>query len=239
MKTASQFIWSIVGGYDFEPKNKKYAKSDTCWLCGGDMVNGWVLRDAISKTVTNHNQAKCQTSDGVCQSCVAMSKKDTYSPYVAANPEMGLKDGKPMAWQFYSHFAKHGHHECPKRDRHRELLLDPPEPPFLHVIATSGKKHIIFRSEVAYNRDVYPVQFEEDTVIFDRAKFAKLLEDFEEGLNKGISRNDLLSGQYHPATRKHLSLNEWRKIEDKIKAWRCSEPMLMQIANFVAQKDKV
>lgn len=217
----------------------KPAAASTCWLCGGDTGGeGWPLRAAIKPTFTNHNQARDNTSDAVCQPCVAMQDKGTWEAYVKAHPDMKLKTGHAMSWRCYSHLFHLGGHECPDRKRHRAILLDPPEPPFLLVIATSGQKHLIFRSQIAYSREHFPVQLEEETVFIQREMFRRLLLDFESGLNAGIGRDDLLTGKYHPATPKRIGVRDWRALEAKLSPWRRIKPEWMQIAHHVAQREK-
>jgi len=236
-QSATDFAWSVVGGYPLTPESGLLASDARCWLCGGDTHGqGWPLREAVKPTFTNHNRARCNTSNAVCQPCVAMSSKATWERYVADHPEMGLKTGHAMSWRFYSHLFYAEYHECPDRERHRAILLDPPPPPFLHVIATSGQKHIIFRAQVAHDREFFPVQFEEETVYIQRAAFAHLLADFEAGLAAGISRDDLLTGRYHPATAKRLSVSDWRAIESRVSLWRSMRPQWLRIAHHVARR---
>jgi hypothetical protein len=236
MQPSTHFAWSVLSMGDYPPA--RVGPDADCWLCGGPTVGaGWRMEDAIPPTYTNHTLAKCPTSRTVCQPCAALGSKETWERYVASRPELGLKTGHAMSWRCYSHlFAVSHHHEGPTRSRWREILLDPPAPPFLVVIAESGQKHLIFRSEIAYARDYFPVQFEERSILLVRVNFTACLESFERLYNLGFSKDSILSGQYHHGQMLKVGIGLWREAEGCFAPWR-RHPHLAALAHFVAQKD--
>jgi hypothetical protein len=240
--TPTAFAWSVLDMGDYHPpvprRGERYGPDGQCWLCGGPTGGvGWHFADAIPPTYTNHTLAACPTSRTVCQPCAAMGSKDTWEAYGRAHPEMGLKTGHAMSWRCYSQlFAAPHHHECPTRARWREILLDPPAPPFLAVIAESGQKHLIFRASIAHSRDLFPVQFEERLIWLDLDSFRPCLAAFEALYNLGFSKDSILAGQYHHGQMLKVGLATWRKAEELFAPWR-RLPHLAQLAAFVAQRD--
>lgn len=210
-----------------------------CWLCGGATGGvGWRQRDAIPPTYTNHTLAVVPSSTAVCQPCAAMGSKETWGRYVAAHPDAGLKTGHAMSWRCYSHLFAETGHECPTRSRWRAILLDPPVPPFLAIMALSGQKHLIFRGQVAHSRDWFAVQLEEQRVWIERRRFAACLNDVEIVLNLGFSRDGILTGRYHPAQLLKIGPAVWRPLEQAIARWRYTAPALLGLAVHVAQREE-
>lgn len=177
--TASQFAWACCTAGDYPPpiprKGPHYGPDAVCCLCGGDTGGvGWHRKDGISSTSTDMPSMACYASQTVCQACVATMQSAGWAQYVAAHPERGLKavfdqkEGKAQRqWNWlYSHhlFTWPNHHECPDRARWRDILANPPEPPFLAILTTSGKKQLIFKSRIAHSRDIFSLQFEDEQI---------------------------------------------------------------------------
>ena len=240
METASQLAWRFVGGHDYSPPSGVFGQSHACWLCGGSTEGkGWKLREAIPATFTNHNLAKAQSSDAVCQGCIAMSSKATWDRYVANHPEMGLKTGKPISWRFYSHCFFDQKHFCPGRNDWRRLLVDPPSPPFIFVVSVSGQKHLIFRSKIAIDRRAYPVRMEDELFIVHTHEFESLLRDFQAAYDAGFSKDQILTGNYHQESVRKVGLDRWRNMERHIRPWRTRQTQWMRLAHFCLQRQKV
>jgi hypothetical protein len=45
-----------------------------------------------------------------------------------------------------------------------EIIMNPPEPPFGIVLASSGQKQLLFRSVIAWNQSRFPVMLEEEII---------------------------------------------------------------------------
>lgn len=243
-ETATQFAWRTLALGEYPPpvpkRGEQYGPDPDCWLCGGETGGvGWPFALAIPPTYTNHTLAARPMSASVCQPCAAMGSKETWERYVATVPDAGLKSGHAMSWRCYSHVFHRFGHECPNRARWRELLLDPPEPPFLLVVALSGQKHLIFRSRIAHSRDAYPVQFEEAALLVHRAEFAACLADVETVYALGFSKDSILSGRYHPAQTMKVGIGAWRTAEAAIVPWRTRQPRLLELACHVAKREEV
>jgi CRISPR type IV-associated protein Csf1 len=238
-QTGARFVWRIAGAGREYPPPGDYGTGTRCYLCAGvtDGV-GWPRADAIPETFTGIDRPRYPVSSTVCQACAALAHKATWEDYVEAHPAAGLKTGHAVSWRFYSHAAWGNHHECPSRDRWRDLLLDPPEPPFVYVMAISAQKHLLWSARVAESRTEYPLVVEEATVIVRREAMTAALVAFEALLTLGHTRDDVLSGRYasHRALRAGLRAHE--EAEQAMRPWRDMEPDLMRVAHRVARGPK-
>lgn len=240
--TPTAFAWAQIDGSLFPPPEPKrgprFGADDRCWLCGGPTSGvGWPRATAFSDLFTTATLARVPTSATVCQPCVAMASKTTWDAYVANHPAMSLKTGQTMSWRNYSHAIWTGHHECPNRARWRLLLLDPPAPPFLFVIAESAQKHLLFRASVAYDREAFPVQLEEDTLIVHRAAFRACLSAFERLYALGFSKDSIVSGRYHHGQMLNVGVQVWHAAESDFAPFRRLQPADVRLAAHVAQKE--
>lgn len=237
----------LLGMADFEPpepkgKKTKHGADEKCWLCAGETNGkGWHVKDAISSAFTDTSLAHCPQSQTICDSCVALMKREAWeiacekhghSPYFPA------KDDKKPAlanWMFSSHvFSKEGWLRPDRKDI-AEILLDPPKPPFVITLADVGKKHVIFKSHVSYSQDDYFVNIDETTISVNRSDFAELL-DIVENAYRHFSKDSLLTGDYNQAAVLKAGLSVWREIEGKINPFRQSKQELLRLACFVARK---
>ena len=116
-----------------------------CWLCGGETGGqGVPTKQAIKPTFTDNPHARAQESKSLCSGCafcLSMRELRNYSILAAAD---GLRHPSRADW--------------------REILLDPPEPPFVMCLAVSGQKHISFKAPVNLNREITTVALEEQLI---------------------------------------------------------------------------
>lgn len=240
--TPTQFCWEILRLGDFPPpvprKGSPYGPDAVCWLCGGPTHGaGWHWRDAIAETFTNPNLAAVPQSTTVCQACAAFASKQSWEHYVRLYPDRSLKTGHAMGWRNYSHvFARPNIHACPFRGGWKPWLLNPPDPPFLFAVSTSGQKHTIFRAAISYSRDHYAVQFEETRILVDRAAFAECLDAFETLYQAGFSKAEIVTGRYLSHKILRAGLLTWRAWEDTFAPWRRQHPRYVELAAFVATR---
>ena len=234
----SRYLAEVLGLLPWEPpvpkRGERFGRAAACWLCGGDTGGvGWPKAVAIAPTFTNHNLAAVPASDAVCQACVATSSGETWKAYVAGHPEHNLKCVHPLSWRTYSHAASGAGVEHPVRSRWRALLLEPPGPPFLFVVCRSGQKQLLFRALVAGDRDLYPVQFEDERLWVERGAFAACLGAVEAALAAGWSREEVGTGRGNPG-RRPADLRAWRAAGQDAARWRLGEPGLLRLALHVA-----
>jgi hypothetical protein len=61
-------------------------------------------------------------------------------------------------------------------DYARNILTDPPDPPFSIIFADSGQKQLIFRAPVNYNKEIFTVMLEDKFIEVDNNKYKIYLE---------------------------------------------------------------
>jgi len=237
--SATQFAAPLVGIVPYPPpvpkRGDRYGASALCWLCGGETGGvGWPRDAALPSTFASHNEAAVSSSDAVCQPCAAFAVGATWQPVAA---RLGLKTWQQASWRSYSHlFAAPSQHECPGPHRWREILLEPPRPPFVLIISLSAQKNLVFRALVAHSRDTFPVLMETERLIVERRQFRRCLTDVEAARAAGAGRESILTGRWHPAAMAKMGPPLFRTTDGIIKRWRRTEPQLLQLATHVSRR---
>ncbi len=234
----TRFAAAIAGLLPYPPpadKRRYRPVSELCWLCGGEITaEPWPREKAIPQTFASFNEAACLGSDAVCQACAALAIGETWQPVAA---RLGLKTWATASWRSFSHFfAAPSHHECPDQRRWRDILLAPPEPPFLAIISLSQQKNLIFRGEVARDRDIFPVLLEEEKILLEQERFTACLSLVEEVLSYGVSYEAIRTGRWHHASLRKLGPALYRRLEGALGEWRQREPQVLQLVAHVAAR---
>jgi CRISPR type IV-associated protein Csf1 len=189
-------------------------KDEYCWLCGGSTGGlGLPVKKAIKDTFTDRDKARQPASNSICPGCAFCLSF--------------------MSLRNYSILATENKLRHSARAEMRDILLEPPEPPFVLCIAVSGQKWLHFRAQVAYSCDGFPVQYEETPIFVDRPVLAMLLELIEQ-LYAVFTKSEILSGQCGQNRIRQFGLAEFQRIENKLAPHRGSR--LFDLAVFVAQK---
>lgn len=228
----TQFAWSCLGRPPWPPP-RPAPEAICCWLCAGPLdQDAWRREDALPSTFAQHDDAACKTSPAVCAACAFFAVGATWQAWLADARAPKVKAWTQASWRSYGHFFRLGPtpHECPSNARWRELLLEPPEPPFLAVLSLTGQKNLIFRAAVAQDRDCYPLQVEEDRAVVRRADLAECVGAVESALAAGLGREEIATGEAHQARILALGIRRWRAIEATLAPWRRRAPMLLGLA---------
>lgn len=209
-----------------------------CYLCG---ANNSTHKLKLKDRFTAHSLAKCPQSDKLCDRCEYSlnlranyfnQNKGKFSILYARNwswlyqdktlifPTFnGEKDGLPIV------------ENLPTREIIRDWLINPPEPPFTIAIAESGQKHILFLAQEAFNKELFPVQFELDTLIIKRQELIEVLTTFEKLMALGATKTEILTGEYKSQFLIN-NLSTYQEFENIIFRHRGSR--FLELINFVA-----
>ena len=184
-----------------------------CWLCGCDTSRGALRSQVIRETFADIGRAAVPSSSVVCDHCTwALAQK---------------------ALRTHSILVAEGVLSHPSRAEIRAALLDPPEPPFLLLIAVSGQKWLHFKGKVAMSRDRFPVLLEELPVVVEPVIFRVLLQVVER-LRGCFTSAEIASGHYPPVKIQRYGIGRWETDEAVVSSWRGNR--LLDLALHVAQK---
>lgn len=204
-----------------------------CWLCGDSATRWLLLREGISKTFCLPEQSRSPNSDIICLPCHAMSSKKFFDTYAAARLEMGLKPGYATSWRNYSHVAFKGHHSCPNRSEWGKWLLNPPEPPFLFVMAVSSQKHLIYKSKISTSREKFFIQMEDISITVEKSSFEKCFSSVRKLLSLGFFKKHIIKNSY-PYKFVITCKPEWKKLNDELNFFRKFHALWIDLACFCA-----
>lgn len=188
-----------------------------CFLCGEKMSHGIHVSKLFSNVFTDWNSGKSRKSQFVCPAC---------SFTILTSP-------KRHALRNFSHVANHEKLLLPNREELRELILNPPDPPFVINIAVSQKKHICFKSQVNYSQNIFAVMYEEMPVLINKDEFEKLLRLVEHFMY-GFTKSEILTGEYNQKKVLDFGIEKWEAFENMVKQYRGNP--LLDVVMFVAQK---
>lgn len=227
VQTASQLIREAAlktDTYEFKPgKIVEYKDSELqpvsdklCWLCGGKIDGlGMPVSKAIKPTFTDHPYARGHGSTSLCSGCAfCLSYRELRNYSILAT-----KDG-----------INH-----PSRAEWRDLLLNPPEPPFVICLAVSGQKHLSFKGIVSQNKEFFDVLLEEQVVSIVPNLLSCCLQAIEH-MYIYFTKDEIQTGNYSQNRIKEMGLDRWLEGEKQVSKWR--KKRIFEIALFVAQKQK-
>lgn len=201
-----------VAHYDPAPLGEMVG---TCWLCGCPTRHGHPRKRVIKPTFTDGNQARAPWSDVVCEHCAwALSYKSLRN---------------------YSILATRNCLSHPSRVEVREVLLNPPAPPFVLCVAASGQRWLHFKGVIAQRRERFGVRFEDVPVWVAPERFRALLEPIEE-LYAVFTKAEIESGDYQVHRILQFGMERWEKLVGRIAPERKSG--LFSLALFVAQREE-
>jgi hypothetical protein len=206
--------------------------SGTCWLCGCETGAGFSKKQIIKPTFTDHDIAKAPGSKVVCEHCAwALSRRELRN---------------------YSILATSKGFFHPSRPQIREVLLNPPEPPFVLCVAKSGQKWLHIKSEQAVSREGFPVffegaEFKRDkkvgknisvmaNVYVNPATMRKILSVMETLYANGFNRWEIATGEYFLSRVLDFGLERKEELDEIIAPYRGQA--LFYLALFAADKEK-
>lgn len=230
-------------------KESSIKQSYLCYLCARPATKPLKLKDSF----TNHTFCKVPTSSHICDECeeVMVGKQKQLFYWNAAKNKWSKLFGRSLTRVYQADkliapiidFSGHteGKDSLPivsnlvTREYLRNILLNPIEPPFRIVIAESGQKHILPWSKTAYSKDMFPVQFEMDTLYLNHSNFCQILEVFE-SLMDTFSKTEIFTGNYRNDRLMLFLSNDFDlfwKLESQVAPHRGTR--LLELVNYVSK----
>jgi CRISPR type IV-associated protein Csf1 len=133
----------------------------SCYYCGGQCAEDHLTADYVKPTFTNRDIVRRPASPYGCKGCVACF----------TDRDITLIDGenrKDQWTRLYSWVFTETVQIAATKAHLKELthiILNPPEPPFGIVLATSGQKQLLFRSFIAWDRENFPLLLEDECIM--------------------------------------------------------------------------
>lgn len=201
----------------YEPFPAEEVEDAVCFLCGGETNGkGQSTKKAIKKTFTDHPYARALGSQAVCEACAfCLSHRELRNYAIVATKKQLLH---------------------PARDVIRDMLIEPPEPPFVMCIATSGQKWLHFKSQVNYSREAFAVNLEESCIQIVPLQIREMVE-MAEYLYTTFTKDEILTGSYNQKRIKDFGLDRFVEYEGEVAKIRGSQ--IFELAVFVAQKQEL
>ena len=152
------------------------AGEENCFFCNGACDTTYKRKDYVKDTFTNRDIVLVPGSDYVCKGCVSSLNQRATINLIDGE----IREGQMT--QLYSwFFDSTGARAFTKAHSSiiRNLLLNPPDLPFGVVFSTSGRKHLLFRSVLAWDKSEYRVMFEEEKILINVELLKQRLVDAE------------------------------------------------------------
>lgn len=124
-------------------------------------------------------------------------------------------------------------HLC-NRAEMRDMLLNPPKPPFAAACAVTQKKHLIGKVRVSYSQERYFCNYEETPIEIKAEEFKHNVDTIETLCGLGITKTEIETATLKGNRYKDLGFKMCAKILDVIE--NLKKYSALQIALFVAQK---
>jgi CRISPR type IV-associated protein Csf1 len=143
-----------------------------CYYCGAFCTDDHKKSDYVKDTFTNRDIVKFPGSEFVCSGCVESLGRGPDEMVMIDGSVKVRTNERGMQPRMYS-WVLTEYKKIAATKAHikelREIILNPPKPPFSIILADSGQKQLIFRAPVAMSRDYFPVMLE-DGIIYIKPK---------------------------------------------------------------------
>jgi CRISPR type IV-associated protein Csf1 len=164
----------ITASYLFAPE-KHQPGNQRCFYCGMLCGEHHTKDEYVKDTFTNRDIVKFPGSDFVCGCCVESMATLVTTTLIDGDVKSG-RGGAPRTYSWVLDGRNNKAFSKAHMDFARNILSNPPEPPFSIILSDSGKKQLIFRAPVNYDRYRYVIQFEEVHVEIDLSRWDYILK---------------------------------------------------------------
>jgi CRISPR type IV-associated protein Csf1 len=214
-------------------------KDDYCCLCGSELnKEGFNIDKLKSSLLESISNLKNSNSRSLCKYCYCFIYKESFDEYIKGYKIKEIKNNNTVSWRSFSHIFYEGYHEFLNHETMRYYLLNLPNHPFMISLSTSGQKHIIYQSKIAYSKDYFPIQLEDNPLWIKYSLFLDCLFHFETLYNLGFSKQDILTGELNINQLLKSKFNEVKIINEELNKYRNKYNDIITLCNFIAQKEK-
>ena len=150
----------------------------------------------------------------------------------------------PFCYEIYNNqeyrksmwYASKQRYKTFKRDEAKNILLNPPDPPYVIYMTKTWKKQgwLTLMNKVNYDRDNFFVGFDYDVILVNHNMLVKYIDLITMLLEKGISKTELQTGQLKPRSLKKIDMD----IELMKEVQVLSGQALWTLCLYVCQKEK-
>jgi hypothetical protein len=138
-----------------------------CYYCGASCDEQYKTADYVKDTFTNRDIVKYPQSKYVCIGCVeSLGNGEDEMPYIDGTTKV-RENARGMCPRMYS-WILFPDHKLAGTKAHmkewREILLNPPDPPFAIILAESGQKQLIFRAPIAMDKACFSILLEDEAI---------------------------------------------------------------------------
>jgi len=247
MQTATRILWREYGQLA-RPGGEAIRAAGPCWQCGLDCDGaGYSVADSVpTKTFTGWVFVAAPHSPFLCRACawvlagkgadcvrgwhVVYREDGQFVPYVPRAKDNPEEQGKPAPWHSPRALMTKRVAEI------IELLAKPPDAPWFVSISQTGKIHTMPYTPVNRGSTAWTVRFERNNVASTPAVFGKLLRHAAALNVAGISRDEIVSGDYSPIALSKC-LPQWRAHAPELVGWHGSD--LLTMVCFLLRKDNI
>jgi len=150
-----------------------------CYYCGASCDDQYKTADYVKETFTNRDIVKYPQSQYVCIGCVkSLGNGEDEMPFIDGTTKI-RENARGMCPRMYS-WILFPDHKLAGTKAHikqwREILLNPPDPPFAIVLAESGQKQLIFRAPVAMDKNSFSILLEDEAIEVIPEQLAERIE---------------------------------------------------------------
>ncbi len=227
-ETAPQFIWRALQqnmtviaeatGKANEYKTPEFydVPDERCWMCAGETRGrGILVADRITDMFSDVHHMKLPESKSLCEACYGLQSQRRFRFYSTLATEDGVR-----------HLA---------RDSWAEILTSPPPPPWAALLATSGQKHLFFKTRINHDNGRVYVQMEDLGIEFPPAELSELLTIVER-MYTIFTKAEIESGNYDSRRILQYGMGKFDADEREVARYRGGR--LLTLAVWIARKDE-
>lgn len=245
--TATQVLWREYGELA-RPGGKLERATGPCWQCGLECGgSAYAVAEVIpTKTFTGWAFVGAPHSPWICRACawvvagngaasvrgwhVVYREDGDFKPYVPTVKDDPSTQGKPAMWHTPRALLTKRVPEI------IELLAAPPKCAWFVSISQTGKCHTMPYTPMNHGDIAWTVRFERNNVSSTPALFKSLLHHAAALNQAGISRDEIVSGNYSPVALSKC-IPQLSAHAPWLRGWHNSD--LLTMVCFLLRKDNV